>query len=302
MNSTIGSPNKHRDDAVELAGIQYAGVPGSTQDCLNAVIRLLQCRAGVSRAQILTSSKRHGILLSIDPGDLVAIKSGFASGYPGEGPSGFSRVLCLLMAHDVEIDEYSVTPTFIERLDKSGLTHHDLQWLESTSPIRPSAWSDYIRENDHERALDGTLWSHWCEPIIPLAVIDSRIFDLAKSFWEDPDSRLLAGYRRLEDAVRHRTGIDGYGVKLFTAAFRGNPPKLSWNGCNSREQEGRASLFTGAYMAYRNSRAHQELKEDRDRAIAELLMLNHLFRLENQASTTQAKLGVTVSESLAILD
>ncbi len=82
-----------RDD---LAGIQYAGEPGDTNECVDAVVRLVQCNSHVSRARILTSERNHCLLLTVCPGDAIAIKSGFGSGYGGEGPAGFSQALSLL--------------------------------------------------------------------------------------------------------------------------------------------------------------------------------------------------------------
>jgi hypothetical protein len=119
--------------------------------------------------------------------------------------------------------------------------------------------------------------------VIPFAIIDARIIDLAISFWKDPDDKLLKGYRRLEDAIRKRTSLDEHGTKLFSQTFAGNNPKLTWDHIDDGERAGRANLFTGAYMAHRNPRAHRELESDRDGQLAEFLLLNHLFRLEKEA-------------------
>ena len=266
-----------------LAGIQYAGEPGITRSCLNAVIALIQSGPVVSKARILTCSETHGLLLTVAPDDLVAVKSGFASGYEGEGPRGFSHALCLLDAHDVDIEEYDVQTEFIERLDNSALTIKDLKSLDRTDTRRTNRWPAYVSEQDWDRQNLGTLWHKLGEPVIPYAIIDSRIIDLAISFWKDPDAKLVSGYRRLEDAVRERTGIDKIGADLFSTAFHGDSPRLKWKGCGKGELAGRVSLFTGTYMACRNPRAHRELKHDPGIALGEFLLLNHLFLLERDA-------------------
>lgn len=107
--------------------------------------------------------------------------------------------------------------------------------------------------------------------------------DLAISFWEAPDDKLLKGYRRLEDLVRERTQFHEHGVKLFSQVFLGNSPKLTWQTADNTERTGRGNLFTGAYMAHRNPRAHRELKSYQDAQLSEFLLLNHLFRLENES-------------------
>jgi hypothetical protein len=43
-------------------------------------------------------------------------------------------------------------------------------------------------------------------------------------------------------------------------------------------------LFTGAFMAYRNRRAHRELRDDRDGQLREFLLLNQLYVLENEST------------------
>lgn len=74
----------------EPAGIEYAGIGGSTKDCQDAVLCLIQFGTRILRVAILSASRDHCLLLTINEGDLVAIKSGFASGYGGEGPRSFS--------------------------------------------------------------------------------------------------------------------------------------------------------------------------------------------------------------------
>jgi hypothetical protein len=107
---------------------------------------------------------------------------------------------------------------------------------------------------------------------------------LAISFWDGPDDKLLTGYRRLEDIVRKRTGIDEHGVNLFSQSFVIDAAKLGWKDIDNSEQKGRGLLFTAAYMAYRNRRAHQELNEYAHHQLAEFLLLNHLYILEKESS------------------
>ncbi len=107
--------------------------------------------------------------------------------------------------------------------------------------------------------------------------------DLALSFWENSDDKLLKRYRRLEDIIRERTGIDEHGVKLLSKAFSGTTPRLSWKDVDDGERAGRANLFTAAYMAHRNPRAHRELKTDSVEQLSEFLLLNHLYRLEKES-------------------
>jgi hypothetical protein len=265
-----------------LAAVEYHGQAGTTQECMEAVMRLIQFNDHIIQARILTWRNHHCLLLSINVGDLVAVKSGFASGYMGEGPRGFSYILQLLRAHGVKITEYDVRRDMMNRLDSSCLTRLDLVKLESARPVRPSRLSEYIDESDWDMEKEGRLWREFpC--VVPFAIIDRRIIDLAKTFWQNPDEKLLTGWRRLEDVIRSRTGIDEHGSKLFSRAFLGQEAILRWKGLNGAEQAGRGNLFTSAYQVFRNPRAHKETANDAQEFLAELLHLNHLFHLENEA-------------------
>jgi hypothetical protein len=155
--------------------------------------------------------------------------------------------------------------------------------IDEAKPVRPRRWYDYILEPPVETTRNDILWQN-VPLVIPFAIIDGRIADLAVSFWEGPDDWLLTGYRRLEDIVRNRTGVDEHGTKLFTEAFRPNGGKLTWKGADAAERAGRMELFTGAYKAYRNQRAHCEPKDRAENLLEEFLLLNHLYRLEKEST------------------
>ncbi len=263
----------------QLEGIEYHGIAGASLDCQEAVMRLLQFGDHIIRTRIISASKFHCLLLTKENGDVVAIKSGFASGYGGEGPTRFSISLQLLKEHGSEIDECEVDEGVIERLDKSALTTAEFKEIMATRAIRPSRWPDYLLEKHYGR----TIWEEF-PPVIPFAIIDDRIMDLALSFWDEPDDKLLKGYRRLEDIVRALTGLTEHGAKLFSKAFGTAKPCLTWEKTDEGEKQGRINLFAGAYMAHRNPRAHQELAGSRSEQLAEFLLLNHLYRLEAEST------------------
>lgn len=263
----------------QLAGIEYAGSPGITAHCVSAVQRFVQFGDGIISARILSLESCHCILLSTNYGNLVAIKSGFGSGYHGEGSRGFAYVLKLLEHHGTEIDEIDVPEELSKRVEKSALRLSDIAWLESAMPKRPARWRDYIFDIDADEGNVGTIWKNF-PAIIPYKLIDSRIVDLALTFWDDPDAKLIAAYRRLEDTVRQRTEIDGVGAKLFSKAFLSQNPLLKWPYVEEDEQKALGGLFVAAYRAYRNPRIHRETDTDANRLLEEFLLTNHLFQLE----------------------
>lgn len=275
-----------------LARIEYSGIGGSSKDCQDAVLRLIQFGTPITHCAILSAGRDHCLLLRINEGDEVAIKSGFTSGYAGQGPRTLSYVLQLLETHGAEIQEYEVDATFIERLDASALTRSDMEALEAARPVQPTRWRDYVEERHWKYQKEGTLWQEEFPLVIPFAIIDPRLTDLALDFWSGPDARLLDGYRRLEDIARNRTGLVTHGAKLFSQVFHPEHGNLTWKDVDEGERSGRMQLFTGTFAAHRNPRAHREQKERASVALGEFLLLNHLYVLESQAiPNTNAKIS-----------
>jgi len=265
------------------AGIEYVGIAGISKECQDAVLRFIQFGTRITEVRILSAKSRHCLLLTRDGGDQVAVKSGFATGYGGEGPRRFSYVLQILDSHGAEIIENDVPRSLLDKIDDSALTKSDLKRIKKIRHVRPSRWYDYVSERDFERAREGTLWREEFPAIVPFALIDARIMDLARDFWNSPDNSLLVGYRRLEDIVRERTAIKHHGSKLFSQAFNPGDGALTWEHVEDGERAGRMQLFIGTYGAHRNLRAHREMKTHSRELLAEFLLLNHLYCLERDA-------------------
>jgi len=270
------------DPRMVYAGIEYHGASGVTDICKNAIMDILQSNGNITLARILTYKNEHSFLLYDEYRGTIAIKSGFASGYQGGGATGFSYVLELLHSHEVEIEEVNVTKKIFYRLEDSSLREEDIGYIEKMKPIRPNRWYDYVRKMHYGKGHLGMLWDEY-EPILPLGIIDQRLFEIALHFSTNPDQALLSGYRKLEDVFRKRTQLKIHGSKLFSKMFLGNDAKLGWKDIDSSETIGRANLFIGTYMAHRNPRAHREVKYDLKNQVSEFLLLNHLFRLETDA-------------------
>lgn len=201
--------------------------------------------------------------------------------------------LALLQAVHLDVDEVAVGREVMTRLGASALTRADLDSIEASSPIRPMRWYDYIYAVYEDKRLDACVWTQF-HPVMPFGILDTRLADLALDFHEAPDRVLLDGFRRLEDQIRERTGLREHGAKLFSQAFAGDASRLIWNmppneedeelaPIDKGEQAGRASLFTGAFQAFRNPRAHRTLNLSQAGALSEFLVLNQLFRFEAEA-------------------
>lgn len=267
--------------------IQYLGVDGITSSCLQAIRRLIQWGDRIVSAKLITCSHRHGFLMIINHGDVVVIRSGFASGYPGEGPTGLAHALRLLEVHEVEVDEVEVDSGCMERFNGAALTDQDVTFMESGRPVRPMRICEYMAARGFEEAEPKRMYDKF-PPVIPYSIVDRRLCDIAITFHRDPDAALLTAFRRLEDTVRVRSGLEEHGGKLFSRAFGGPGALLRWNGLgHENETIARVNLFVGVYGAFRNPRAHSagDREANPGDLLGQFLLVNQLFLMEAEAET-----------------
>jgi hypothetical protein len=274
----------------DRAAVRYVGQFGTTQPCIRAIEMVLQTEGIPEEAVLISCSKYHGadhaILLVGDriSGPIV-VEEGFASGYGGEAPKGLSWTVALFEAIEIKLYEVKVNRSFMDRIRRHDLTEADLDVLL-----------------DRHRRLNGAhryiFDMHWQSPLnfsgkwpIPLGILDLRLLPVAISVLKDHARwgvELNGAYSMLEDAVRTKAEtvnpllVDRGAVDLFTQAFGGLKPLLIWN-VSAGETKGRLSLFTGAFQAFRNQRAHGRSRSDARQDMAELMLLNQLFELERQA-------------------
>lgn len=266
--------------------LQYVGTPGISRDCLDAILRYIQFGDAINNAWLLTHGNRHCFLLRVNDQFWVAVKSGFGSGYSGEGPKTLSLALQILELHGAEIEEYEVKWAIIVRLDRSALRQDDFEAIIKSEPVRPWRCDSYVFGEENVSEIAGQLWRK-IPPVVPFRILDGRLADLALEFFNRPDESLMKGFRRLEEAVRSRAKIDGHGANLFRKAFDPQKGVLLWKGLTPAEGESRLNLFSAAFGACRNPRAHKEINSSLGDQVSEFLLLNMLFRLEREATSRE---------------
>ena len=170
----------------------------------------------------------------------------------------------------------------MSRLEVSALTVDDLHFIDSADVVRPMRWFDYVYPWRSKMPDGGQRLSAFPR-LMPWAIIDHRIEDLAHKFFENEDDCIGKGFRRLEDRIRSRTHLQEHGTRLMQRAFMQDDRLLTWRVPDKAEQVGRAQLFVGAFMAFRNPRAHREHASANGQGLAEFLLLNQLFLLEAEA-------------------
>jgi hypothetical protein len=201
---------------------------------------------------------------------------------------GLATAIKLLQIYFPDINEYGISSSTFNRIDDSCLLISDIKEIEMLEPVFPYRIHQYLYPFGFGDLDDPKQYQKLQKEfprIVPLRFVDSRIIDLALKITVQPDPTLMSAYRRLEEIIRQRAGFEGdvIGAKLFTRAFRGENAPLCWENIGTAEREGRAAMFEGVYMAFRNRRAHHELQLSLDEGIREFLLVNELFVLESQA-------------------
>jgi hypothetical protein len=125
------------------AGIQYHGMAGITQSCTQAIARLIESGVWIESARLLTAGESHAFLIQTAIDSVIAVKSGYSSGYNGEGPRGLADVLALFRVHQVQVEEVLVSQALLGRLEASTLTESDLKAIQTAHPVRPCRLGDY---------------------------------------------------------------------------------------------------------------------------------------------------------------
>ncbi|MDH2593267.1 TIGR02391 family protein [Acinetobacter nosocomialis] len=262
--------------------VEYWGNQGITQTCLMSLCNLIQTHSDLTYALLLTNEQTHAFIIKDQNESFYVIRSGFTSGYIGEGPRGLATALTLLKRHEIETEEILVSSKILRKANNSTLNDSEIGLLFKQEIIRPIRLHDYIYPFTKE--VSETLKRKRYYPLeLPYSILDDRIFDLALLFKHDPDSALLKAYKRLEDIVRDRTKLTEHSYKLFSQSFQGDNALLTWKVPDIGEIKGRANLFTGTYMAFRNARAHRESTENYVQMFREFLLVNELYLLESEA-------------------
>ena len=278
----MGPKKKYSSFSSQSVDIEYHGAAGITQNCIEALQRALQFGDELVQAIILSFEQKHGLYLKDNFEHSIIILPGFTTGYIGEGPRGFSYCLALLEANGTPVDEVILPKEMYKRLENGALLFGDIEFFEESRPVRPKRHFDFILEQHWKNKQEGNLWTEF-KPVIPLGLIEPRLIKLARNFSGDPSDVVFKAFRLLEDTVRQRIKTEEHGKKVFSVAFHGSTSPLYWPNVEMSEQVGRANLFIGAYLAYRNPKAHREMEENLTDLMRQFLVINQLFFMESEA-------------------
>lgn len=148
--------------------VQCLGVSGYTRPCLYAVEAVLDSNSLPDKATIVTFVKdrqnlqeEHLFLFWNWCGiSLTVVRSGFASGYSGEAPKGFSLAICMIRSKDIPIEGIYVSEKEFRLLDEGNVSPELYKKLKVESEPLTWPWPLWIHEQ-HERLLEQEkLWDN----------------------------------------------------------------------------------------------------------------------------------------------
>jgi uncharacterized protein (TIGR02391 family) len=158
-----------------------------------------------------------------------------------------------------------------------------VQGLMVKDPSSPQGEFYVITPRGAALANEGALKAYQDAAKFPKRLIDPHIADKAWLNFTagDYDTAVFQAFKEVEIAVRTAAaGVPDkfHGVDLMRRAFGPGGP-LADSSAPVAEQEGLASLFVGAFGAYRNPHSHRAVSIEAQEAMELLVFATHLFRI-----------------------
>jgi len=151
--------------------IQYLGESGITSKCLLAISSILNSGCLPESVTITTLGPEHHpshvvekhLFLFWNWGHfkLTIVPSGFASGYSGEGPMGFSLALCMIRSKQIPFYHMYVNETEFETINKGRILQVGnplYQRIKVNAQRLPCFYHGWILPGHEELLTRGQLW------------------------------------------------------------------------------------------------------------------------------------------------
>ena len=268
---------------IDPAEVQYMGMPGMPPPCLWAVDAIVNSKNPPRKASVVTwmrdrpnSQGRHLILFwDWNRVPLTVVHSGFASGYPGEGPRSLSIALSMIKDREIPTNDIILGEYEFCAIENRRLTQELIELLR-TADDRPTSWTD-VDSIHWEQMENGTFWATHHDPKMIFDHMDPEISNQCRKLYPlNREESVFVAFKVVEERLRalmSKSNDDEEDLKadrLITNALHVDKGVLSDSSLTRSEREGMLLLFKGAYQFVRNPRAHRII-DNRRRAA------NHRF-------------------------
>lgn len=275
--------------------VQYMGTPYDLTPCLLAIDTIVNSERLPERTSLVTWAKdrpkhleSHLFLFwGWKEAPLTVVRSGFTSGYSGEGPRAFSMALCMIWDKGVPMDQLYVPEDLFDAINKQHATEEMLDGLRvQGEPMEP--WTGhYVREQDKQMVGERTFWPRWHTPRPVFDFLDAELAERCHSLYPDNvGSAVREAYILVEERLRALIGRSSAGEEtlsgqnLLNEALHPERGILTDRSLPRSERDGLFLMFKGAHMYVRNPRAHRFVDEkDPQRAIEFIYLADLLLRI-----------------------
>ena len=167
---------------IEPNDIQYMGMSGISVPCLDAVEKIVTDEHPPSGVTLGSTLQRPTPTSRGIPGEhlflawgwggvpLTVVHSGFATGYPGEGPRTFSLALCMILNENIKVASVKCDARVFDMIDEKRVTERVIEpfrckdMLDNSEPRNEWIANGWIHPAHLEALESGSFWSYYRAP------------------------------------------------------------------------------------------------------------------------------------------
>ena len=153
--------------------IQYMGIPGISRPSLAAVEKIVTDNDPPARVTLVSKLEEPTTLGQVGEHlflfwewnhvPITIVHSGFASGYPGTGPTAFSLALCMILSKVLSIDCKEVSAETFQDIENKRITTGTIEAVRYVDNLSYGSGinRDWILPSHYEHLSRGTFWSFY---------------------------------------------------------------------------------------------------------------------------------------------
>ena len=268
--------------------VQYLGVPGSTHECVQAMVTILTSPFPCGGMTVLFCQEHEQphpqpqhyavsfVIWDWLGREVTIVPDGFGT-HNGTGGWGLELVLELIQFYRVPLKEKWIRAVNqFERINSGYPTERDMRDLHVDDHWAPS-WPLHVGK------FGPYLWSEALggeSGPFPYWLLEPELVECVQGIERDPASAVFQATKRLEVIVRQigGYGADLVGEALINEAMLGKRAKLVPHGATAGEVQAWASLFRGAIGAFKTPLSHRDVNLTVGDATQRVLTVNLLIR------------------------
>lgn len=273
---------------IHPAEVQYMGIQGDVKTCVLAVDTVVNSENPPRKASIVTRKRDRvyaHLFLFWDWNDipLTIVHSGFASGYGGGGPHGFSEALCSIFYREIPTNEIFLSEAEFNAIENRMLTSKIIERLR-TADDTPLEFPWHWIMPMHSEKTEEEFWAQRHNPKMIFDFLDNEISKRCRKLYPlNREESVFVAFKVVEERLRalmSKSNDDEEDLtanRLITKALNPTSGILTDKELSPSEREGMYLMFKGAFQFVRNPRAHRIIDNQDEQHSIELMHLADLL-------------------------